>query len=193
MTHSTLGADYWNNRYRENQTGWDIGYSSTPLQQYMLTVTDKNSSVFIPGCGNAYEAAFLVQMGFTNITLLDISSVLTAELKKTFSDTQINIITADFFEHFGQYDLILEQTFFCALHPSQRSAYVEKMNRLLKPGGRLVGVLFNKEFTDGPPFGGTKKEYEQLLGVHFSIKKMELCYNSIQPRRGSELFFIAEK
>jgi len=159
----------------------------------MLTVTDKNSSVFIPGCGNAYEAAFLVQMGFTNITLLDISSVLTAELKKTFSDTQINIITADFFEHSGQYDLILEQTFFCALHPSQRSAYVEKMNRLLKPGGRLVGVLFNKEFTGGPPFGGTKKEYEQLLGVHFSIKKMELCYNSIQPRRGSELFFIAEK
>lgn len=193
MTHSTLGADYWNNRYRENQTGWDIGYSSTPLQQYMLTVTDKNSSVFIPGCGNAYEAAFLVQMGFTNITLLDISSVLTAELKKTFSDTQINIITADFFEHFGQYDLILEQTFFCALHPSQRSAYVEKMDRLLKPGGRLVGVLFNKEFTDGPPFGGTKKEYEQLLRVHFSIKKMELCYNSIQPRRDSELFFIAEK
>jgi len=193
MTHSILGADYWNNRYRENQTGWDIGYSSTPLQQYMLTVTDKNSSVFIPGCGNAYEAAFLVQMGFTNITLLDISSVLTAELKKTFSDTQINIITADFFEHSGQYDLILEQTFFCALHPSQRSAYVEKMNWLLKPGGRLVGVLFNKEFTGGPPFGGTKKEYEQLLGVHFSIKKMELCYNSIQPRRGSELFFIAEK
>lgn len=193
MTQSIFDAAYWNNRYRQNQTGWDIGSCSTPLQQYMLSVTDKNSSILIPGCGNAYEAAFLLQAGFTNITLLDISVVLTAELKKKFTPDQVNIITADFFEHKGQYDLILEQTFFCALHPSQRPAYIKQMNHLLKPGGKLVGVLFSKEFSDGPPFGGTKEEYKQLMGPPFSIKKMELCYNSIQPRSGTELFFIARK
>jgi len=193
MTESILDAAYWSNRYLQNQTGWGIGYSSTPLKEFMLTEKDKTASILIPGCGNAYEAESLLAMGFTDITLLDISYVLTDELKKKFINKQITIITGDFFNHDGQYDLILEQTFFCAIHPSQRQVYVEQMNRLLKPGGKLVGVLFNKNFEGGPPFGGTKEEYEQLFAAHFSIKKMELCYNSIQPRSGTELFFIAEK
>lgn len=193
MTQSLFDAEYWNNLYLQNQTAWDIGYSSTPLRELMNSVTNKNCSILIPGCGNAYEAESLLAMGFTNITLLDISPVLTAELRKKFSDKQISIVTADFFTHQGQYDLVLEQTFFCALHPTQRQAYAEQMKRLLKAGGRLAGVLFNRNFEGGPPFGGTKEEYEQLFSTHFTIKKMEPCYNSIQPRSGTELFFIAEK
>jgi SAM-dependent methyltransferase len=117
--------------------------------------------------------------------------VLTAALKERFKGQPIKILTGDFFEHKGQYDLILEQTFFCALDPSFRSKYVEHMHQLLKPAGNLVGVLFNKEFEGGPPFGGSKEEYEQLFSKHLHIKKMEPCYNSIPPRKGSELFFSA--
>lgn len=193
MNHSILDAAYWSNRYLQQQTGWDIGYSSTPLQQFMNSITDKDISILIPGCGNAYEAEYLLKEKFTDITLLDISPVLTAELKKKFNKQTIKIITADFFEHEGQYDLILEQTFFCALHPSQRESYIKQMHQLLKPGGTLAGVLFNKNFEGGPPFGGSKEEYEQLFNQFFSIKKMEPCYNSIQPRSGTELFFILEK
>lgn len=193
MTHSILDAAYWSNRYLQQQTGWDIGYSSTPLQQFMNSITDKNISILIPGCGNAYEAEYLLNEQFTNITLLDISPILTAYLNKKFAQQTIKIITADFFEHEGQYDLILEQTFFCALHPSQRESYIKQMHQLLKPGGRLAGVLFNKSFEGGPPFGGSKEEYELLFSQYFSIKKMEPCYNSIQPRSGTELFFILEK
>lgn len=193
MTHSILDAAYWSNRYLQQQTAWDIGYSSTPLQQYMNSVTDKDISILIPGCGNAYEAEYLLKEKFTDITLLDISPVLTAELKKKFKEQSIKIITADFFEHEGQYDLILEQTFFCALHPSHRESYIKQMHQLLKPGGRLTGVIFDKVFEDGPPFGGSKEEYELLFSQYFSIKKMEPCYNSIQPRSGAELFFILEK
>lgn len=193
MNEKKLDAAYWNTRYLQQQTGWDIGSSSTPLHEYMQTVEDKNSAVLIPGCGNAYEAAALLKEGFTNITLLDISTVLTAELKKKFINQPVKIITADFFEHQGQYDLILEQTFFCALNPAYRQAYIEQMHRLLKPGGKLAGVLFNKYFEGGPPFGGNREEYMQLFSKHFTIKKMELCNNSIQPRSGTELFFIAVK
>lgn len=193
MTQSILDASYWSNRYQQQQTGWDIGYSSTPLQQFMNSITDKGVSILIPGCGNAYEAEYLLKEKFTDITLLDISPVLTAELIKKFDQQPIRIITADFFEHEGQYDLILEQTFFCALHPSQRESYIKQMHQLLKPGGRLAGVLFNKSFEGGPPFGGSKEEYELLFSQYFNIKKMEPCYNSIEPRSGTELFFILEK
>ena len=188
-----LDADYWSKRYMEQQTGWDIGYGSTPLVDYLKSIKDKSISILIPGCGNAHEADWLLQNGFTNVTILDISPVLTAALEERFKGQTINIITGDFFEHKGQYDLILEQTFFCALDPSLRSKYVEQMHQLLKPTGKLVGVLFNKEFEGGPPFGGSKEEYETLFSQHLRIKKMELCYNSIPQRKDAELFFSAGK
>ncbi len=192
MSSTTLNADYWSNRYQQNETGWDIGYGSTPLVEYLQSLKDKSSSILIPGCGNAYEAEWLLQHGFTNVTVLDISPVLTAALTERFKDEPINIVTGDFFDHDGQYDLILEQTFFCALDPSLRIKYVEKMHQLLKPNGKLVGVLFNRMFEAGPPFGGTKEEYELLFSKHLHIKKMELCNNSIPPRQGAELFFSAD-
>ncbi len=192
MSSTTLNADYWSKRYKQNETGWDIGYGSTPLVEYLQSLKDKSISILIPGCGNAYEAEWLLQHGFTNVTVLDISPVLTAALKERFKDEPINIITGDFFEHEGQYDLILEQTFFCAIDPALRSNYVAHMHALLKPTGKLVGVLFNHSFEGGPPFGGSKEEYELLFSKHLHIKKMELCYNSIPPRQGAELFFSAD-
>jgi hypothetical protein len=87
--------------------------------------------------------------------------------------------------------LILEQTFFCALEPSLRKAYAEKIHSILNLDGKLVGVLFNCEFEkQGPPFGGTKSEYLTLFESYFEVHKMEDCYNSIQPRKGNELFVI---
>lgn len=193
MPHSILDAEYWSNRYLENKTGWDIGSSSTPLAEYISQLKDKSISILIPGCGNAYEAEVLLNEGFEHVTLLDISPVLTEELKKKFEKQSLQIINADFFDHSREYDLILEQTFFCALDPLQRNDYVEKMYSLLNPGGKIAGVLFNRQFEGGPPFGGSKEEYELLFSKKFSIKKMELCYNSIEARKDSELFFILQK
>lgn len=42
--------------------------------------------------------------------------------------------------------VLMEQTFFCAINPSLRKDYVAKMHELLAPNGKLVGVLFDKEF-----------------------------------------------
>ncbi len=193
MSDTILDADYWSNRYQQKQTAWDIGYGSTPLVDYLQSQKDKNISVLIPGCGNAYEAEWLLKNDYINVTVLDISPVLTAQLQERFKEQPINIISGDFFEHSGQYDLILEQTFFCALDPSLRSSYIKHMHQLLKPGGKLVGVLFNREFEGGPPFGGSKKEYELLFSKYLHIKKMELCYNSIPQRKDAELFFSAGK
>ena len=186
---------YWNNLYQQNETRWDIGYPSTPLKEYIDQLTDKDQSILIPGCGNSYEAEYLLQNGFTNITLIDISSLLTAQLEKKFSkylDKELTIITGDFFGLNIQFDLILEQTFFCALDPSLRKSYVEKMYELLKPDGRLAGVLFNRSFEGGPPFGGSLEEYQELFKEKFEIIKLEPCYNSIPPREGSEVFLNAK-
>ncbi len=186
-----LDDSYWSNRYIENTAAWDAGTITTPLKEYLGQLTDKNIAILIPGCGNSHEAEYLLQQGFTNITLMDISTMLCKKLEEKFAaylSSGLTIIRADFFAHQGEYDLVIEQTFFCALDPSLRNKYAEKMYRLLKPGGKLVGLLFNRAFEGGPPFGGTETEYRQLFQQQFTIAIMENCYNSIEAGKGAELF-----
>jgi SAM-dependent methyltransferase len=188
----TLDKNYWDNQYLSQTTGWDLGKASPPLVDYFSTITNKQISILIPGCGNAYEADYLLTNGFKNITVIDISATLCNELEKKFNN-KINIICGDFFELNGQYDLIIEQTFFCALPPFLRQHYVFKMHQLLQPNGKIIGLLFNRSFEKNPPFGGTKEEYENLFKTAFSFIKFDACTNSIAPRLGSELFFEFEK
>ncbi|MCU0438391.1 MAG: TPMT family class I SAM-dependent methyltransferase [Raineya sp.] len=189
MEDIILDGQYWSNRYLNNQTGWDIGSSATPLANYIDQLTNKNLRILIPGCGNAYEAEYLLEKGFTNITVLDISEVLVKYLQEKFKgNPHITILLEDFFEHQGTYDLVLEQTFFCAINPTLRQPYAIHMAQILKKQGKLVGLLFNKNFEVNPPFGGSKNEYIAYFEPYFEFKTFEICYNSIAPRAESELF-----
>jgi SAM-dependent methyltransferase len=186
-----LNEAYWSDRYVKGTSFWDTGEITPPLKDYFLQLHRKDISILIPGCGNAHEAEFLLQQGFTNITLVDISEVLCNQLVSKFQHYKVKslqVICADFFSHVGQYDLVVEQTFFCALAPSLRKAYAEHLSTLLKPGGKLVGVLFNAEFEESPPFGGNENSYRGLFEKKFNIEVMAPCYNSITPRMNRELF-----
>jgi SAM-dependent methyltransferase len=190
-----FNKEFWTNRYKNNETGWDLGAPSTPLKEYIDQLKDKNLSILIPGAGNAYEAEYLFNKGFKNITVIDISSEPLKNIQKRLPDfPKENLIFGDFFDHNKQYDLILEQTFFCALDPSLREKYVEQMHQLLKPTGKLVGVVFTAPLnTEMPPFAATKEEYLALFNPKFNFKVFDTCYNSIKPREGRELFIDLEK
>lgn len=185
-----LTKEYWDNRYSNNETGWDIGYVSTPLKEYIDQLEDKDLKILIPGGGNAYEAEYLHNKEFTDVYLLDISLFpLENFSKRVPSFPKDHLICQDFFGHDDKYDLVIEQTFFCALDPSLRNRYVEHMHKLLKPSGKLVGLLFNDKLNDDkPPFGGSADEYRKLFEKLFEFRHFETAYNSIPPRAGRELF-----
>jgi thiopurine S-methyltransferase len=186
---------YWEEQYQHNQTGWDIGYVSTPIKEYIDQLTDKQLKILIPGAGNAYEVAYLHEQGFQNVFLLDFAAKPIADFKKKHPDFPKNhIIQEDFFTHKEQYDLILEQTFFSSLQVSKRDEYVEKTYNLLSDTGKLVGLLFDYDFRrDAPPFGGDMNIYKDLFRSKYNIIVLEKAYNSIKPRANNELFVIFEK
>jgi methyl halide transferase len=190
-----LTNNYWNTRYLTNDFSWDTGRITEPLKAYIEQLSNKNISILIPGAGNSYEAEFLFNKGFTNITVLDFAEEPLKNIKARLPNfPSEHLKQQDFFEHVGQYDLIIEQTFFCAINPNLRHNYVDKMHQLLKPNGKLVGLLFDDVLNSNkPPFGGNKAEYIVLFSPLFKIKTLENCYNSILPRKGRELFFIFEK
>lgn len=187
---NSLDQHFWDERWRKNETGWDIGQAAPAITEYMSRFSDKNARILIPGCGNAHEAMFLVDNGFTNITLIDIAPKAVEVLKEKFSDTpQVTVLCEDFFAHKGCYDLIIEQTFFCAIPPFRRKEYAKKSASLLQENGRIIGVLFDKHFNQPfPPFGGCPCEYEPIFKPYFNIVKMEACYNSVTQRADSEVF-----
>ncbi len=192
----TEEQQYWTKRYENQSTGWDIGYPSTPIKEYIDQLVDKTISILIPGAGNAYEAEYIWKQGFKNVFVLDISNHPLQAFKErnpNFPSTQL--IQEDFFKHSGTYDLILEQTFFCSLIPTDtnRNSYARHAAKLLRPYGKLVGVWFDFPLTDDfetRPFGGNKELYLSYLNLFFKTETFERCNNSITPRQGNELFGI---
>lgn len=185
-----LDQNYWNERWQKNETGWDIGQASPAIMEYMKQYPNKNANILIPGCGNAYEAEFILANDFTNITLIDIAPKAVEALREKFADKpQVKVLCEDFFQHKGNYDLIIEQTFFCAIPPFRRKEYAEKTASLLNENGKIIGVLFDKQFNQPfPPFGGCPCEYKPVFEPNFTIKTMDECYNSIPPRAKLEVF-----
>lgn len=190
-----LDANYWEDRYATAETGWDLGGTSTPLKEYLDQLTEKEGRILIPGGGRAYEAEYAHGLGFRNVFVIDLTDAPFTDLLARCPDfPKEHLIIGDFFTHEGQYDLILEQTFFCAIDPALRPKYVEHMHRLLTPGGKLVGLLFDDTLNaDKPPFGGSKAQYLPLFQAHFPEVSMGSCYNSIAPRAGRELWLNAQK
>ncbi len=186
---------FWSAQYQNHKTGWDIGYVAPPIKEYIDQLHDKHISILIPGAGNAYEAEYLFRRGFTGVFVLDYAEEpIRNFLARVPGFPEEHIIREDFFAHKGQYDLIIEQTFFSSLPPGYRDKYARKMHRLLKKNGKLAGLLFQIDFPgDFPPFGGNKEAYNALFSKYFDIAVMETAYNSIKPRRSNELFFICIK
>ncbi|MBB6611911.1 methyltransferase [Pontibacter sp. Tf4] len=190
-----FNAAYWQERYLSNQTGWDTQGITTPLKAYFDQLQNKDLRILIPGCGNAYEAEYLFNQGFTQVYVADVAPAPLENFSERVKDfPKDHLLLQNFFDLQGQYDLIVEQTFFCALNPDLRAAYARKCAELLVPGGRLVGLLFDTTFEhDGPPFGGSAEEYRAYFAPYFHFRHFERAYNSIPPRQGRELFINLQK
>jgi cyclopropane fatty-acyl-phospholipid synthase-like methyltransferase len=190
-----LTSEYWEERYQKGEDKWNVGEISKPIKEYIDQITDKKIKILIPGAGNGYEFEYLVNKGFKNSFVVDYAVTPLENIKKRIPNLNENqIINSDFFELEGKFDLIIEQTFFCALNPELREDYVRKMKSILNPKGKIAGLLFQFPLTaEGPPFGGSREEYISLFQTDFNIIKMETAYNSIASRKKKELFVIFEK
>ena len=143
MMKNKLNKHYWEKRYANNKTGWNIGYISTPLKVYFDQITDKSLKILIPGAGNSYEAEYLWKNGFKNVFVADFAKQPLDNIKNRVPDfPQSQLLNIDFFDLEDTFDLIFEQTFFCALNPSLRKNMLNTCIILLKPKGKISWTTF---------------------------------------------------
>ncbi|MGM0636389.1 MAG: SAM-dependent methyltransferase [Bacteroidota bacterium] len=183
--------DFWEDKYQQNDTFWDMGQVSPPIKAYFDQLQQKDLKILIPGAGNSYEAEYLHQQGFTNVHIIDFALPPIKNFKKRVPDfPEHHIHHQDFFSFESEFDIIIEQTFFCAIPPKMRTDYAQKTHQLLKKGAYLVGLLFNFPLTEeGPPYGGSESEYRATFGEFYQLEKLSRAYNS-HPKRDGKEFFI---
>jgi len=185
-----LTADYWNQRYQQENTPWDLGDVSPAIKHYMDRWTDREARILIPGAGRAYEALYLHQRGFSNVYVCDWAPEAFQYLRAQAPDfPDDHLLVGDFFALDLTIDLLIEQTFFAAIDPSRRDDYARQAATLLKPGGWLVGLLFDGEIKrPGPPFGATRETYREHFSRYFDILELDTAQHSVDARRGMEVF-----
>lgn len=190
----TMSVD-WEARYRAGQTPWDLK-GPTPVFGRLITEGHLPiGKLLVPGAGLGHDALAFARAGYA-VTSVDVAASACADLRARSSaaGVTLDVLEADFFTmtDSATYDLMLEQTFYCAIDPSARDAYRDQAHRLLKPGGLLFGLFFPLEARNaaGPPHVVRPDELRASLSERFELLHEEWPADSIKPRAGNEILQI---
>ena len=198
MDEKDYKCEDWQRHYEENDLGWDLGQVAPPFVKLWQEEKLPLGKVLVPGCGRGHEVVFLAENGF-DVTAIDFSSGAVTYLKNALKKRNLEgrILHQDFFSldesHEGVYDLVLEQTFFCAISPKQRRDYVLNVSRILKPGGILVGLFYHTDEQGGPPYNTTREDIERHFSKKFEIQELDKTSLSAEQRKDKEWLGILKK
>ena len=191
---------YWDEKYNSNNTGWDIK-SSNPVFVDLLKENKliKPSKILITGSGKGYDAVAAAKENY-DVTAVDFSKKAN-ELASNLADensVKINFITEDIFDLMNNYknyfDAVYEYTTFCAIKPARRKEYAKVMSEIIKPGGKLIALLFPVDGRPGgPPFNIDILEFYNFFSKYFIMEISTFKINSIKPRKGKEVLQVYRK
>ena len=188
----------WQRHYDEDDLGWDLGHVAPPFVDLLESNAIMPCKTLVPGCGRGHEVIFLAENGF-DLTAVDYSIGAVNHLNSVILERKLNIkvLNLDFFEldstHDCLYDLLIEQTFFCAISPSQRPLYVETVARILKKGGMIAGLFYHTGQEGGPPFNTTRQDIIKYFSGSFEIRELTQAKNSAEKRKDKEWLAILIK
>jgi hypothetical protein len=178
--------EFWSERFERHFTPWD--QAGVPSAFRAFAERHRDAAVLIPGCGSAYEAAWLARQG-NPVRAIDFSAAAVAAARVQLGMQYAHLVEqADFFSYAPPFALawIYERAFFCALPPARRVDYAQRMAELLPPGALLAGFFFFGATPKGPPFGIERGELDALFTPHFELIEDEAIDDSIAVFAGRE-------
>jgi SAM-dependent methyltransferase len=194
---------FWQSLYEQGRTGWDLGGPTPVFKRVVAGQWLDPGRMIVIGAGRGYDARLFSRQGF-QVTAVDFApSAIRALQENNDHRAPLAVVSADIFDLpsilFGKFDYVLEYTFYCAIYPQRRETYASVVERLLKPGGRFVGLAFPLDETQndprgGPPFPVDADELVRNLGKHgLQLKHRERPHDSVRGRLGREELLILQK
>ena len=199
MVYKEDDTQFWEDIYLDDDAGWDLG-GVTPVFDDIADQLSRGK-VCIVGCGKGYDSIMFAQKGF-KVTAVDFapSAVIALETISNKENVNIQILQSDIFaltpEYDSVFDYVIEQTCFCAVNPQRRQEYERLVYKILKPGGKLIGLWFPLDKTiedEGPPWGITIDEVKSIFKNDWIIEREKFPEISIQQRKNREKLIIFVK
>ena len=194
-------AASWSDRYREGNTPWDHGAAHPELRRLLsegaLMPPHANARALVPGAGRAHDAVALAAAGW-KVRAIEFSPEVHTEAVASLTPYGGEAVLEDALDHDPSppFDLLWEHTFFCAIEPELRPRYGEMAARVLRPGARLVALVFpvGKGIeTGGPPWSTSLGDLEVALGPDFLLRGSDDVLCPISERSWREELAIFER
>jgi SAM-dependent methyltransferase len=159
---------------------FDANQPEPALVALMERHTLPTGRALVPGCGRGYSVVQLASPERTALGL-DIAPTGVAAARDLMAEmvggseleSQVDVQEADFFSAdlvptLGQFDVVYDCTFLCAIQPDMRKAWAEQMNKLLQAEGELITLIFPNGplGSTGPPFTINEELVRSLLEPH---------------------------
>lgn len=192
---SSDSAGRWNGRYEEGKTGWDLGGAPPVLLRTIPRFTTRPGAddrtaplrVLVPGCGRGHDAVAWARAGAVT-TGIDFAplAIEAARAVAESAGVAVNYVQADVFSlpptlH-GAFDLVWEQTCFCAIPREMRRAYAASMTTALAPGGVLLGLFWNHGREGGPPFDVALEHVREAFDGLMVVDEVSEVHDSVEAR-----------
>lgn len=192
--NTPLTPDFWESRYQEGTTRWDIGKAAPAFVNLLQSNNaPPPGKTVVLGCGRGYDALLFAEAGHDVIGVDFAPSAIAAATKLgQQANLSVQFQQEDIFrlpETYSHYfDYVVEHTCFCALPPEKRTAYISLVHTLLKPTGELFAIFFTHQRDGGPPYGIQPPEIRELFALQFEILQLDPIKTSVPSRQGEEHF-----
>lgn len=184
---------FWDERFEQGFTPWDRGGVPQALRGFVAGC-ERPLRTLIPGCGSAYELAYLCDAGW-DATAIDFSPAAVAAGKAAAGQWSARVQQADFFawEPAQPLELIYERAFLCAMPRAMWEQVAQRWAALLPSGARLAGFFFFDDAPKGPPFGISRAALDALLAPAFSCVGEAAVSDSIPVFEGKERWMVWQR
>ncbi|MGZ5201825.1 MAG: methyltransferase [Telluria sp.] len=181
-----LSPAFWDERFERGFTPWDRAGVPEALRSFVATAS-RPLATLIPGCGSAFELAFLCEAGW-DATAIDFSPAAVEAGRTVAGQWRGRVLLADFFawQPPNPLDCIYERAFLCAMPRAMWPQVAARWAELLAPGGVLAGFFFFDDAPKGPPFGASREALDALLARDFDCIEDSPVADSIPVFQGKE-------
>lgn len=194
-TRDPRSPGFWDERFARGFTPWDRGGVPQDLVDFVRR-SARPLTTLIPGCGTAYELAYLARLGW-DATAIDFSPEAVATARAALAALTgpasgppfaQRVLEADFFTYqpARALDLIYERAFLCALPRAMWPQVAARWAELLPAGASLAGFFFHDDSPKGPPFGSSSQELDALLSPYFKRIEDKPVGDSVPVFQGKE-------
>lgn len=194
-----LDMSFWESRYQAQNTPWDLAAPTPWFAEFLSRKPDFFSpgKMAVFGAGRGHDAALFAQAGF-EVVAFDYAPQAIA-LGQQLYGQHVRFEQQDIFDladpdsgYAAMFDYALEHTCFCAILPSQRADYVKSVVTILKPGGYLLGVFWEHNDEDGPPFRTTEADLQTAFAESFDFVSTE-AHAAVAGREGLERLVLLRR